>query len=157
LSAAGVARVPTVAQDAIAFERFILVAPGPGLASAVGEALRARSAFHGEPLPVRVRGRVVAGAGGPGLDGRTGRAASLLLYEPADGPAPDAEGGRTPWSEAVPGPDGRFEASLPARRRFRVQPHAFGRPAGAAAAFETGAPDDAMDIGDVVVERPARL
>lgn len=90
LSAAGVHLAPTLPEDALAHERFILAAPGPGLASAVGEALRARADFHGEPLPGKVRGRVVAGAYSTPIDGRAGRAASLLFYQPAAGDDPDA-------------------------------------------------------------------
>src|SRR6185436_610877 len=103
--------------------------------------------------PVVVTGRVVAG--GAPLDGRDGRAASLLFYEPAAGADPDAPALRTPWSEAVPGKDGRFTVTLPPGRAFRAQPHAFGRTAGLAVAFTTGAPT--QDLGDVTVERPARL
>jgi hypothetical protein len=152
LSTSGIALSPTLPQDGLVYERFILVAPGAGLGPAVGEALRARADFKGEPQPVAVRGRVVAG-GGP-LDGREGRAASVLFYEPATGEDPDAPAGRTPWSEAVPGKDGRFEVLLPAGRAFRAQPHAFGRAAGPAVAFQTGAP---VELGDVAIERPARL
>jgi len=155
LSTSGVALTPTLPQDALVYDRFILAAPGPGLGPVVGEALRARADFHGEPLPVRVRGRVVAG--GAPLDGRDGRAASLLFYEPAAGADPDAPAGRTPWSEAVPARDGRFEVVLPAGRALRAQPHAFGRPAGAAVALTTGEPDSTLELGDVPIERPSRL
>jgi hypothetical protein len=152
LSISGLSLSPTLPQDALVYERFIAVAAGPGLAPVVGEALRARADFKNEPQPVVVTGRVVAG--GAPLDGREGRAASLLFYEPGPNPDPDAPGGRTPWSEAVPGRDGRFEVVLPPGRAYRAQPHAFGRPAGAAVAFTASAN---MDLGDVTVERPARL
>jgi hypothetical protein len=153
LSTAGIALAPTLPQDGLTYERFIIVAPGAGLGPVVGEALRARAAWRHERAPVVVRGRVVAG--GAALDGREGRAASLLFYEPAPGADPDAPAGRTPWSEAVPGKDGRFEVTLPAGRAFRAQPHAFGRPAGTPVAFTTG--DAPLELGDVPVERPARL
>jgi hypothetical protein len=153
LSTAGLALAPTLPQDALVYERYIAVAGGAGLAPVVGEALRARADFKKEPAPVTVTGRVVAN--GAPFDGRDGRAASLLFYEPAPGGDPDAPSLRTPWSEAVPGKDGRFQVVLPPGRAFRAQPHAFGRPAGTPVAFSTGAPT--MDIGDVAVERPARL
>jgi len=153
LSTSGLALAPTLPQDGLVYERYIAVAGGAGLAPVVGEALRARADFKHEPAPVVVTGRVVAG--GAPLDGRDGRAASLLFYEPAPGGDPDAPAGRTPWSEAVPGKDGRFSVTLPPGRAFRAQPHAFGRPVSTAVAFTTGAPT--MDLGDVSFEQPARL
>lgn len=157
LSATGIARTPTLPQDGRVYERFILVAPGPGLARVVGQALRARGDFHGEPMPAKVRGRLVAGAAPVPFDGRGGRAASLLFYEPAHGHDPDVPERRRPWSEAVPGADGIFEVELPPNRRFRVQPHAFGRPAGGAVSLKTGASESTVHIGDVLVDRPARV
>jgi len=130
LTATGVPLVTTLPGDGIHLERFIVVAPGPGLAPAVDEALRVRQMVHGETAPVTVTGRVVAG--GTPIDGRSGRAASLLFYEPAFGPDPDDPARRTPWSEAVPGSDGRFSVMLPRDRSYRVQPWAFGLPAAAA-------------------------
>src|SRR5262249_55349306 len=48
LSAAGVPLRTTLPGDGLAYERFILAAPGAGLAPAVGEALRVRAMVHGE-------------------------------------------------------------------------------------------------------------
>ena len=118
LSAAGVPLAPTLPGDGLSFERFILAAPGPGLAPAVDEALRVRTLVHGDPAAVTVTGRVVTSAGP--LDGRGGRAASLLFYEPAPGADPDDETRRTPRTEAVPGPDGRFQVTLPPEPRSTV-------------------------------------
>ena len=158
LSAGGIGLVPTLPQDALAYDRFLLVAPGPGLAAAASAALEARADFHGEPRPGRVDGRVVTGAEKAPLDGRTGRAASLLFYEPAATAGdPDDVTARRPWNEAVPDPEGRFEVALPPGRAFRVQPHAFGRPAGPAVAFTTPAPGGRLSLGDVPLDRPARL
>ncbi len=156
LSASGVGRVPTLPGDAIAFERFLVVAPGAGLSPAVDEALAARAALFDEPPPARVRGRLLAGEGGAPFPGGAA-AGAILFYEPAPGADPDAEAGRTPWSEAIPGPDGRFELSLPPRRRLRALPHAFGRPAGPARELVTGASGTTTDVGDLVALRPARL
>jgi hypothetical protein len=153
LSAAGVPLRTTLPGDGIAYERFILAAPGAGLAPAVGEALRVRAMVHGEPAPVTVTGRVVTG--GAPLDGRGGRAASLLFYEPAPGSDPDDESRRLPWSEAVPAADGTFAVTLPPNRAYRVQPFAFGRPAGSPSSIAVGDAD--ADAGDITVERPARL
>ncbi len=156
-SASGVELAPTTPGDGLAFDRFILVAGGEGVAPAVGAALRARQRFFGEPAPVTVSGRVVAGEDRAPFDSRGGRAASILFYEPAPGADPDAEAGRRPWSEVVPGADGTFTAALPAGKALRAQPHAFGRPAGKAVALSTAGGRATIDLGDVVVERPARL
>jgi hypothetical protein len=153
LSAAGVPLAPTPAGDGFSFERYILVAPGPGLAPAVDEALRARTAVHGDPPPVVVTGRVVTSAGM--LDAEDGRAASLLFYEPAPGPDPDDENGRVPRSEAVPGPDGRFEVQLPPDRIYRVQPYAFGLPAAPPSSFAVARDD--VDAGDITLPRAGHL
>src|SRR5437763_492895 len=75
LSTAGLALGPTLPQDALVYERFIIATPGPGLGPVVGEALRARADFHHEPPPARVRGRLVSGADGAPLDGPGGRPA----------------------------------------------------------------------------------
>ena len=154
LSAAGVPLVTTLPGDGLHLERFILAVPGPGLAPAVGEALRVRAQVHGETAPVTVSGRVVV-AGQP-FNGRSGRAASLLFYEPAFGPDPDDPARRKPWSEAVPAEDGTFSVALPADRSYRVQPYAFGLPAGPATSFVV-ARSDREDIGDLTLPGAARL
>ena len=147
----------TLPGDGIHLERFITTAAGPGLAPSVGEALRVRAMVHGEPAPVTVSGRVVAG--GTPIDGRSGRAASLLFYEPAFGPDPDDETRRLPWSEAVPSADGTFSVTLPPNRTYRIQPFAFGRPAGPSTSIAVGTSDaDAGDISFALREkiRPRR-
>ena len=52
--------------------------PGPGLAPAVGEALRVRAMVHGEPAPVTVTGRVVAGGTADRRRARAGGVAAVL-------------------------------------------------------------------------------
>ncbi len=154
LTASGLPLTTTLPGDGIHFERFIIAAPGSGLAPAVGEALRARAMLHGEAAPVTVTGRVVAG--GMPISGRSGRAASLLFYEPGFGPNPDDPARRKPWNEAVPGSDGRFSAALPADRTYRVQPYAFGLPAGPPTSFVVGR-DALVDIGDLTLTASAHL
>jgi hypothetical protein len=153
LSASGTPLVTTLPGDGLSYERFILAVPGAGLAPVVGEALRVRAAAHGEPAPVTVTGRVVAD--GSPFDARDGRAASLLFYEPAFGPDPDDPTRRRPWSEAVPAPDGTFAVALLPNRSYRVQPYAFGRPAGAAVSIAVGEAN--ADAGDITFERAGRL
>jgi hypothetical protein len=155
LSAAGVPLVPTPAGDGFSFERFIVAAPGPGLSPAVDVAMRVRAAVHGDAPGVPVKGRVVT-ATGP-LDGKDGRAASLLFYEPAPGPDPDDENGRVPRTEAVPGPDGHFEVDLPPERVYRVQPYAFGLPAGPPSSFAVADGPSVLDIGDITLQPAGRL
>jgi hypothetical protein len=152
LSAAGVPLVPTLPGDGFSFERFIVAAPGPGLAPAVDEAMRVRHAVQGDPAAVRVTGRVVAN--GQVFDG-DGRTASLLFYEPAPGADPDDEAGRVPRTEAVPGPDGAFAVTLPPDRVYRVQPYAFGLPAAAPSSFAVATQD--LDVGDITLPRAGRL
>jgi hypothetical protein len=153
LTASGLPLTTTLPGDGIRLERFILAAKGPGLADAVGEALRVRAKVHGEPAPVTVTGRVVAG--GAPIDPRSGRAASLLFYEPAFGPDPDDPARRKPWSEAVPDGQGTFSVALPPDRSYRVQPYAFGLPAAAPTSFAVAR--DPVDIGDVTLTASALL
>jgi hypothetical protein len=153
LSAAGVPLAPTLPGDGFSFERFIVAAPGPGLAGAVDEAMRVRTAVHGDPPAVTVRGRVVTDAGP--LDGQDGRAASLLFYEPAPGPNPDDETTRVPRTEAVPDAGGRFEVTLPPDRLYRVQPYAFGLPAAPPSSFAVGT--DEVNVGDITLPRAGHL
>jgi hypothetical protein len=156
LSAAGVPLSPTPAGDGFSFERFIVVTPGPGLSSAVDEAQRVRAAVHGDPPAVTVTGRVVTAAGQ--LDSHDGRAASLLFYEPAPGLDPDAEAGRLPRTEAVPGPDGTFQVDLPPNRVYRVQPYAFGLPAGPPSSFAVATADTSpVKIGDITLPAAGHL
>jgi hypothetical protein len=164
LTASGIPLGVTQAGDGFHFERYIAALPAQlgsgipagGLAPAVAEALRARSALHGDPPPVTVSGRVVAN--GVPVDSGDGRAASLLFYEPAFGPDPDDPTRRIPWNEAVPAADGTFQVQLPANRAYRVQPYAFGVPAGPASSFAvTDAAAGPFAIGDVSIAAPAHL
>ncbi len=93
LSAAGVPLGVTQPGDGFHFERFIAAVPSDGtrpaiagvpaasaagLAPAVAEALRVRSAVHGDPPAVTVTGRMVAN-GAPGRQpGRAGRLIAVL-------------------------------------------------------------------------------
>jgi hypothetical protein len=153
LSAAGVPLVTTLPDDGLSYERFILVAPGPGLAPAVDEAMRVRAFVHGDPAGVTVKGRVVTSAGP--LDGRDGRAASLLFYEPAPGPNPDDETTRVPRTEAVPDVDGQFSVTLPPNRIYRIQPYAFGLAAAPPSSLSVATTD--VLAGDISFARASHL
>ncbi len=153
LTASGVPLDVTQPGDGFHFERFILAEPGPGLAPAVAEALRVRTLVHGDPPAVTVSGRVVAN--GAPVNPRSGSAASLLFYEPAAGPNVDDPTRITPWNEVVPASNGTFQVALPPNRSYRVQPYAFGLPAGAAASFV--ATDTDLSIGDLTITASANL
>jgi len=153
LSAAGVPLAATLPNDGFSFERYLVAAPGPGLAPAVDEAMRVRAAVHGDPAGVVVSGEIVTEAGA--LDAQTARSLSLLFYEPASGPNPDDETARLPRTEAVPGADGKFTVTLPPNRVYRVQPYAFGLPAAPASSFAVGT--DKVDVGDITVPRAGHL
>jgi len=154
LTASGVPLATTLPGDGIHFERFILVKSEPGIAPAAGEALQVRAMVHGEPAPVTVTGRVVSE--GVPINSGSGRAASLLFYEPGFGPDPDDPARRKPWSEAVPGSDGHFTVQLPPDRSYRVQPYAFGLPAAPPTSFAVGK-TDVVDLGDITMQASALL
>ena len=94
-------------------------------------------------------------ANGAAVDPRSGNAASLLFYEPADGPNVDDPTRITPWNEVVPASDGTFQVSLPPNRSYRVQPYAFGLAAAPAASFVVA--DTDLSIGDVTITASANL
>ena len=56
----------------------------------------------------------------------------------------------------MPGSDGRFSAALPADRTYRVQPYAFGLPAGPPTSFVVGR-EAVVDIGDITLTASAHL
>jgi hypothetical protein len=148
VSVSGAPRAVVLPGDGIAFERFVAVAPGPGLGGAVDVALEARSSLFGEKSVV-VRGRVVSTDGEPVSGGQ--RQATVLFYEPASGPNPDAPEGRRPWSAIVPAADGTFSIRLPAGRAFRSEVLVLGRPIPEHTALATGDAD--LAIPDLVVPR----
>ena len=153
VSAAGLAPAIMLPGDSLAFERILLVAPGAGLQGAANLAWQARAAMFGERT-VLVSGRAVTPEGAP--IGGDERVVSLLLFEPlgAD-PSDPAPARHRPWSEVVPGIDGRFEVRLPAGRAMRIEPHVLGQPRGTIVAFETGEQD--LTLGDVVVPAAGRV
>jgi len=154
LSAAGAPRTLLLPGDSIAFERFIVVAPGPGQQGATNLALEARSQLFGEHH-ILVTGRTVDDSGSGAPVGGDERAASLLFYEAAAGDRPNDPARRTPWAEAVPAVDGRFAVRLPEGRALRAEIHVLGRPVGEIPTFTAAAP--ATDLGDVPVPATGSL
>ena len=158
VTASGSARRVVLPGDGIAYERFVAIAPGPGLSAAADIALEARSSMFGEASVV-MRGRVRTststststsdGAGGFG----TQREATILFYEP--GTSPDDPATRRPWNAVVPGADGTFAVRLPAGRAMRAEVAVLGRPIPEHVAFSTDVRGGAEGvIPDLVV--PAR-
>ena len=76
---------------------------------------------------------------------------------PRFGPDPDDPARRTPWSEAVPGRDGRFSVALPADRTYRVQPYAFGLPRRRRRRRSSSGATTSVDIGDITLTASAHL
>ena len=129
---AGVPLTTTLPGDGIHFERFIIATPGRrGWRPAVGEALRVRAMVHGEPAPVTVTGRVVAGGT---ADRRTLGAGGLaaVLRARASVPTPTIRRGASRGARRCRAATDASRSTLPADRAYRVQPYAFGLPAAAA-------------------------
>ncbi|MCA2976896.1 MAG: CehA/McbA family metallohydrolase, partial [Myxococcaceae bacterium] len=120
VSAAGLPRTRVPPRGYQVFERFIAVADTRGVSGAVDVALEVRRMVTGEAFAT-VTGRVErAGAQAAGSE----REASVLVSE---GRASTSEGERVPWTQVVPGADGRFTARVPAGRPYVVEVHSFGR------------------------------
>jgi hypothetical protein len=148
ISAAGLPRAIIRPGDGLAFERFVIAAPGPGLSAAASLAVEAHAMLHGGDV-VRVHGRVVDERGAP--LGADERAISLAIDQ---GEVDATSASRVPASEVVPGADGSYTVSLPAGARYRVEAHRLGRPVGAAVAFDARI---GASIPDVVVTRAPSL
>ncbi len=124
ISAAGLDKTVVLPRDYVIFERVITVSGGPGIAPAVDQALAARAQLWGDAAAT-LSGRVaVTGAS----------SLQLLVYEDLGG------GDRLPWTELVPGEDGRFSARVPNRDRLRVEIQRFGR-----AVLDVAVPDGRGD------------
>lgn len=143
ISAMGLPRTITMPGDALAFERFLIVAEGPGLSRAADLALEAREKLHATRTR-EIRGRVVHPGGAP-VDPR--EHPSVLVYEP--GAPEDATTTRTPWNEVVPDADGTFVFRAPADVPLRVEAHALGRALPVHAAIPRGG--QAVVVPDLVV------
>lgn len=131
ISAVGAPRAIVMPGDSLAFERFVLVADGPGVSRAVDLALEVREKLRGERTS-EIRGRVVHTDGSPVTPAEH---PSLLLYAPGGGALGDAPSERTPWTEIVPELDGSFRARVPAQSAIgstqtplRLEVHVLGRP-----------------------------
>lgn len=147
VSAVGLASKILLPGDALAWERFLVVGEGDGVAPAVDRALQAREQLFGDPF-VAIRGRTVGSDGVP--VGGDEREVSLIVYEGDD----DIES-REPWTEIVPDVDGHFEAWVPANRALRMQTHVLGRARGEAIELETD--DGNVELGEITVEATASV
>jgi hypothetical protein len=116
ISATGAPRSILMPGDALAFERFVGVAPGPGHARAIEIATDVRVELHGDSYS-ELTGRVIDELGRP-VDGREERAA--VLVERA------SESGNV-VAEAAPEPDGSFRVRVLRGESYRVRVSLFGR------------------------------
>ncbi len=124
ISVVGTRRTVVHPNEHLVYERFIAVAGGRAVSGAIDHALGIRAQLHGE-AHLTLSGRVEttrASTAGPGL-GDEGFA-SILVFE---GDATTPRAARRPWTQALPGPDGRWSAEVPADRRYLVELHSFGR------------------------------
>lgn len=128
ISAVGLPRTIVRPGDGVAFERMIFAAAGAGIEGAVALAADAHARLFGG-ANTTLAGRVETPTGEP--IGGDERLASVIAFEP-DPSRPDDPQAGTPWSQVVPGADGRFTLTVPSGRPLRVQLHRFGRATGAA-------------------------
>lgn len=149
ISAAGLPRTVVMPGDALAFERFFVVARGPGMGGAVSEALRAREQLFGEPTRA-AHGRVRRPDGRPLTPADH---ASVLVYEPGPGGSPALDA-RTVWTEATLDAQGAYRVAVPAGKRLVAVAHALGRAASPPAAFTTLGD---VEVPDLVSPEPGRL
>lgn len=145
ISAVGLARTIVRPGDGVAFERVVFAANGGGVGGAASLAADAHARLFGAANTV-ISGRVLSTAGDP--VGGDERLASVLAYEPDPARPDDAQAG-TPWSQGVPGVDGRFSLTVPEGKALRVQLHRFGRATTTAASVTTAGAR--MDLGDLRV------
>jgi hypothetical protein len=119
ISLSGLPRTVVPPRDYLVFERFLAVGERGDAASAVDLALELRQALRGERY-VTLRGTVSRRA--PPRD--PGHELSVFISEGELAAAPST---RIPWSQVTPDSAGRFEARVPAGRKYVVEVHAFGR------------------------------
>ena len=154
LTRAGVPLATTLPGDGIHYERFILAAPGgPGLAPAPSsEALRVRATVHGEPAPVTVTGRVVAGGTADRRRARDGPRRCCSTSR-RSAPTPTIRRGARRGARRCRSATGASRSRCPPNRRLSraaVRVRAAGR-----RPTTSFAVDDALsvDIGDITMPR----
>lgn len=143
VSAVGVPRAVVMPGDSLAYERIFLVGEGLGAASATSLAIDARQRLFSEQA-VTVRGQIVVG----GALASSDQQITVLLTQPTGS-------GPIVWSEAIVRDDGTFVARMPARGKFEVVPHAFGRPLATHVPFETKGTD--VGLPTITLERPGAV
>ncbi len=112
ISAAGGPRVIVPPGDFDVYERFVAVASGRGAQPGADVAFELRRQLFDEPF-VTITGTLRDEAGVVPADWNRG---SVFFLE-----------GETPLNHAVPGPDGRFSARVPASAEITLEVRAFGR------------------------------
>lgn len=141
VSAAGLPRTRVPPRGFLVFERFLAVADSKGVSGAIDVAMDVRRQVTGEALAT-VSGKVERPAA---LAIDSERETSILISEGTDLTADDK---RNPWTQVVPGADGRFSAKVPAGKSYVVEVHSFGRKV-VEKAF--GGVSDGQDLGTFVL------
>ena len=116
LSAVGAPRTILMPGDAIAFERFIGVAHGPGQGAAIALATDLRAAAFGDHY-TDLAGTLTDELGQP-VDGAEERVAVQAV---------DTDPGRGPSAEAAPAADGSFHLRVPSNHSYRIQVSVLGQ------------------------------
>ncbi|OJH38191.1 CehA/McbA family metallohydrolase [Cystobacter ferrugineus] len=119
ISLSGLPRTVVPPRDYLVFERFLAVGERGDAASGVNLALELRQALRGEKY-VTLRGTVNRRA--PPRE--PGHELSVFISE---GELAADKSTRIPWSQVTPDSAGRFEARVPAGRKYVVEVYAFGR------------------------------
>lgn len=119
ISSSGLPLTVVPPRDYLVFERFLGVTDRGDVASAADLALALRQKLYGDTY-VTLRGKVDRRQAPLGK----GHDVSVIVSE---GDLSTQSGSLTPWTQVTPGPDGRFEARVPAGRQYVVEVHAFGR------------------------------
>lgn len=120
VSTAGRDRRIVMPRDFEVYERFVAVARGNDVAPAADVALEVRRQLFGEAFAT-ISGRVVRTGGTP-VGGDEHKAAVIVREDKGGGPQ-----AQVPWTQVVPGADGRFAARVPAGRSYLLEVNAFGR------------------------------
>jgi hypothetical protein len=120
VSAVGLPRRIVMPRDFEVYERFVAVARGNDIAPAANIALQVRESLFGEKTAT-ITGRVLREGGTP-VGGSENKAA-VVVFEDKGGDAST----RIPWTQVVPGTDGKFATRVPSGKNYVLTLNAFGR------------------------------
>jgi hypothetical protein len=148
ISAAGLGQKVVNPRDYLVYERFLAVTDGDDLAAGADVALEVRRQLFGEDY-VTLRGTVDR----DGLPVGSEAQAALLISE---GTASTPRERWTPWTQVVPGADGRWSARVPEGRDYVIELRSHGRAQADAERHLSEVGED-QDVGTLAVRRSARV